>query len=199
MGSTATSTAVPIYDSIQGNLMQLGTACDLSCTEYLTSADPMPVILYRPKQSDSLLPSLRACTNGAPFNLIKIKFIIHYITTANDNEMSIWCQLRSVHRQEIWKLTVGDNFECITEFPANFVSIFPHSKDKDKLLKVLKDVWYYFHSLLSDPVVGRQSISTQESGKVDDDFEYYATMCVDPSDIPPALSSLKRTPVYMRT
>jgi len=197
MGSTATSSAVPIYDSIQGNIMQLATACDLNCTEYLTSADPMPVILYRPKQSDSVLPVLRACTNGAPFGLIKVKFIIHYIITATDNQISIWCQLRSANRQEIFKVTVDNNFKYITEFPANFASIFPDTKEKGKLAKILKDIWCYFNSLLAKPVFDCQLIHTQENGKVDDYFEYYATMCVDPSDIPPDLSSLKKIPVYM--
>ena len=94
------------------------------------------------------------------------------------------------------KLIFDNNFEHIIDLPANFVSVFTDSEDKNKFTKFLKDVWCYFHSLLANPVVDHH---TQECGKVEDHFEYYATMCVDPSDIPPALSNLKRTPVYMHT
>jgi len=184
MGSTATSSAVPIYESIQGNVMQLATACDLDCTRYLTSVDPMPVILYQPKLRSITAPQLRAFTNGASFGLIKAKFIIYYFSTANDKQMSIWCQFRSAYQQEISKLIVSDNFEQITKFSPNFVKIFSDSENEKKFTNFLKDVWCYFQSLLTDPVIVSQSTSRAESGKFDDDFEYFATIHVDPAGSP---------------
>ena len=186
MGSTATSNAVPIYED---NFVQKATVCDLDCTRYVTSLDPLPVLLYKSKKKErAFLPVLQVFTNGVLFGLIKVKVILQYFTAASDKEIFVWCQLRSVVRQHIYKFMIDRNsLELITKPPANFGAIFNDDHSKEKFTKFLKNVWCYFQSLLDSPPVECHPASATKSDKIDENFEYFATMRVDPADFPPVL------------
>ena len=179
MRTVSLADAIPIY---YGEA-KAAIACGSLCMNYLTSTTIMPITLYQPKNASDSHLALQVCTNGALFGFTNYrgKFVIHYFTSENDDEITVWCQYRMWYKQCICTISYDNMFNVIADqsTDASFSDLFINDEGRGKFIQFLKDVWQFYQSLLVEQVLDAMKIPQDDESIIvhaDDGLQYFATM-----------------------